>query len=154
MGSYDPSLPLILDPAILVYCGYIGGSANDEGRGIAVDGYGNAYITGDTISSDATFPIAAGPDLSGNGGFDAFVAKVNPGGSALVYCGFIGGSADDYASGIAVDTAGNAFLAGHTYSPEATFPLSIGPDLTREGGDPDAFVAKVNSAGTSRTYSY
>jgi hypothetical protein len=60
------------------------------GYGIAVDSSGNAYVTGWTWSSD--FPAVVGPDTSYNGGVDAFVAKVNPSGTALVYSGFLGGS--------------------------------------------------------------
>ena len=63
---------------------------------IAVDGSGNAYVTGSTESTEATFPVIGGPDLTHNGGYDAFVAKVNAAGTALVYCGYIGGSGDDY----------------------------------------------------------
>ena len=63
------------------------------GHGIAVDGSGNAYVTGYTDSTEATFPVTVGPDLTYNGGLcDAFVAKVNAAGTALVYCGYIGGS--------------------------------------------------------------
>ena len=80
----------------LVYCGYIGGSGDDQGYGIAVDGSGNAYVTGYTDSTEATFPVTGGPDLTYNGGTsDAFVAKVNAAGTALVYCGYIGGSGRD-----------------------------------------------------------
>jgi hypothetical protein len=75
-GGYDPSRPLILDPAVLVYCGYIGGSDFDTGYGIAVDAAGNAYVTGSTVSDEASFPVTIGPDLTSNGKDDAFVAKV------------------------------------------------------------------------------
>jgi hypothetical protein len=79
----------------LVYAGFLGGSGDDWGYGIAVDSSGNAYVTGGTGSSD--FPAVVGPDLSYNGyGYDAFVAKVNPSGTALVYAGFLGGSGDDW----------------------------------------------------------
>src|SRR4029077_19890947 len=66
LGSYDRGKPLVLDPAVLVYCGYIG---INTGRGIAVDGLGNAYVTGDTGSNP--FPVTVGPDLTPNGGLDA-----------------------------------------------------------------------------------
>jgi acyl-CoA hydrolase len=139
----------------LVYCGYIGGSGFDIGRGIAVDSSGNAYVTGSTASTEATFPVAVGPDLTFNGGAspsDAFVAKVNAAGTALVYCGYIGGSGDDQGYGIAVDSSGNAFVTGSTSSTEVTFPVTVGPDLTYNGGSYDAFVAKVNAAGTALVY--
>jgi hypothetical protein len=116
----------------------------DRLLGIAVDGNGNAYVTGYTDSAQATFPVKVGPDLTFNGGrWDAFVAKVNPSGTALVYCGYIGGSGEDISQGIAVDGNGNAYVTGDTTSTEATFPVTVGPDLTFNGGYDDAFVAKV-----------
>jgi hypothetical protein len=135
LGSYDPTLPLVLDPAVLVYCGYIGGSSYDYGYGIAVDGAGNAYVTGYTQSTEATFPdgdgfgTLTGPDLTHNGDADAFVAKVKADGTGLVYCGYIGGDDDDYGYGIAVDGAGNAYVTGETTSTETDtppFPVTSG----------------------------
>jgi hypothetical protein len=136
----------------LVYAGYIGGSGDDFGFGIAVDSSGNAYVTGNTESSETTFPVTVGPDLTFNGAVDAFVAKVNAAGTALVYCGYVGGSGQDFGYGIAVDSSGNAYLTGYTFSTEATFPVAVGPDLTYNGGHADAFVAKVNAAGTALVY--
>jgi hypothetical protein len=154
VGAYDRSRPLVLDPAVRVYCGYIGGSSADGGSDIAVDAKGCAYVTGTTLSSQATFPVKVGPDVTHNGGdigYDAFVAKVNPSGSGLVYCGYIGGKKDDHGRGIAVDGKGNAYITGFTDSEEAYFPVKVGPDLTHNGGD-DAFVAKVNPSGTALVY--
>jgi hypothetical protein len=151
LGDYDPALPLVLDPAILVYCGYVGGSDADDARAIAVDGAGNAYVTGYTNSSEATFPVTVGPDLTYNGG-DAFVVKVRADGSGLAYAGYIGGSDFDVGVGIAVDEAGNAYITGYTTSNQATFPVVEGPDLTYNGGY-DAFVAEVLADGTSMAYS-
>ncbi|MCX6028588.1 MAG: SBBP repeat-containing protein [Chloroflexi bacterium] len=147
VGAYNPALPLVIDPTVLVYCGYIGGGGDDYGYGIAVDAAGNAYVTGDTASTEATFPETVGPDVTHNDGEDAFVAKVNASGSALVYAGYIGGSADDRGFGIAVDSAGNAYVTGDTNSTQATFPVTVGPDLTYNGGPWDAFVAKVRVRG-------
>ncbi len=153
VGEYDPSLPLVLDPLIMVYCGYIGGSSTDSGWGIATDKSGNAYVTGYTVSSEASFPETAGPDLNYNGGTaDAYVAKVNAAGTALVYCGYIGGSGDDKAYAVAADAAGNAYVGGFTASAETSFPVLAGPDLSFGGGASDAFVAKVNAAGTALDY--
>ena len=115
------------------------------GRGYAVDGSGNAYVTGFT-TLPRPFPVIVGPDLTYNGGStDAFVAKIIAGGSALVYCGYIGGTAADYGYGIAVDGSGNAYVTGETESAETTFPVIGGPDLTYNGGI-DAFVAKISSS--------
>ena len=156
VGEYDRSRTLILDPAVLVYCGYIGGSDEEAVKGIAVDGSGNTYITGYTTSTEATFPVVVGPDLTYTGGTqDAFVAKVNASGTALVYCGYIGGDEFDSGRSIAVDGSGNAYITGDTASTEATFPVVVGPDLSYNGtyyADPDAFVAKVNPAGTGLVY--
>jgi len=155
VGDYDPARPLVLDPAVLVYAGYIGGDSGEIGDGIAiaVDGAGNAYVTGYTGSTQATFPITVGPDLTHNGGvYDAFVAKVNAAGTGLVYAGYIGGDGGDYSLGIAVDGAGNAYVTGYTDSTQATFPVTVGPDLTYNGAGQDAFVAKVNAAGTGLVY--
>jgi len=93
LGSYDPSLPLVIDPTTLLYASFLGGSDFDLGTGIAVDGTGNAYVTGSTTSTAATFPETAGAfQAAYAGNADAFVAKVNPTGSALVYASFLGGS--------------------------------------------------------------
>jgi hypothetical protein len=151
LGAYNPALPLVIDPAVLVYCGYVGGSGWEDGDGIAVDTAGNAYIVGDTPSTQATFPETVGPDLTHNGGDDVFVAKVKADGSGLVYAGYIGGSGNEYGWGIAVDAAGNAYIGGETNSTHATFPVTVGPDLTHNGFY-DAFVAKVNVDGTALVY--
>jgi len=82
VGPYDPAHPLVLDPTVLVYCGYIGGLGPDWGSGIAVDGAGNAYVVGTTWSSEAQgFPVTVGPDLTHNGYRDAFVAEVQVAGA-------------------------------------------------------------------------
>jgi len=151
VGAYDRTKPLVLDPAVLVYCGYIGGDGWDNSDGIAVDGSGNAYVTGETSSTETTFPLVGGPDLSHNGSYDAYVAKVNASGAALVYCGYIGGSGDDRGQGIAVDGSGNAYVTGSTNSTQASFPVVGGPDLSHNSNS-DAFVAKVNASGTALVY--
>ena len=152
VGAYDPAQTLILDPVILVYCGYIGGPSYDYGYGLATDSAGSAYITGYTYAPGAAFPAKVGPDLTYKGGSkDAFVAKLNPQGTAYVYCGYIGGSGDDYGYGIAVDAFGSAYVTGYTSSGQNTFPVKVGPDLTTNGNY-DVFVAKVNPKGTGLDY--
>ncbi|MBI4774981.1 MAG: SBBP repeat-containing protein [Deltaproteobacteria bacterium] len=136
----------------LEYCGYIGGDHGDYGYGIAVDALGNAYVTGGTISDEDSFPVTVGPDLTYNGSSDAYVAKVNANGTALDYCGYIGGHAIEYAKAIAVDAQGNAYVTGSTGSLENTFPVFLGPDLTYNGDHYDAFVAKINSTGSALEY--
>ncbi|MGI9538557.1 MAG: SBBP repeat-containing protein [Miltoncostaeaceae bacterium] len=152
VGDYDRSLPLVVDPIILAYSGFIGGSGFELAYDVAVDGSGNAYVVGHGPSTEATFPVTGGPDLTHNGQDDAFVAKVNAAGTALVYAGYIGGSGHDFGLAIAVDAAGNAYVTGQTATLDATFPLSVGPDLTFNGTS-DIFVAKVNPAGTGLVYS-
>jgi len=151
VGGYDRTRPLILDPAVLLYCGYIGGANQDSGHDVAVDASGNAYVTGQTDSDEKTFPVKSGPDPTYNTGYDAFVAKVNARGTGLVYCGYIGGAGSDDGRGIAVDASGNAYVTGITTSDQQTFPVMGGPDLTFNGYQ-DAFVAKVNTQGTGLVY--
>ncbi|MCJ7486935.1 MAG: SBBP repeat-containing protein, partial [Candidatus Aminicenantes bacterium] len=151
VGEYDRSLTLVLDPAVLVYCGYIGGVNEDGGHAIAVDGSGNVYITGRAFSDASTFPVKVGPDLTPNTGTDAYVAKVDASGTNLAYCGYLGSASPWDDRGVAVDSSGNAYVTGFTSSNQSTFPVKIGPDLTHNGGI-DAFIAKVNSAGTDLVY--
>lgn len=155
VGAYDHSKPLVIDPVTLAYSGFLGGADDDIALDIAVDGAGNAYVTGMTRSAETSFPATAGPDLTFNGGLaDAFVAKIDATGTALSYLGYIGGAGLDIASAIAVDGSGNAYITGSTTSSEATFPVTVGPDLTYNGGSitGDAFVAKINSSGTAVVY--
>lgn len=159
LGAYDPALPLIIDPAVIVYAGYIGGDANDEGTSIAVDTAGNVYIAGQTNQATAVlFPQVVGPDLSFNGGSDAFVAKVRADGTSLVYAGYIGGSqgdgggTNDGGTGIAVGADGSAYVTGRAQSSKAQgFPVTTGAFDEVIAGK-DAFVAKVNPGGTALTY--
>ena len=133
----------------LVYSTYLGGSGNDESFGIAVDASGNAYVTGVTGSTD--FPTASPIQSAfGGGTLDAFVTKLNAAGSGLVYSTYLGGSADDDSRGIAVDAAGNAYLAGFTGSPN--FPTAS-PIQPANAGGTDAFVTKLNAAGNALVYS-
>jgi hypothetical protein len=88
-GNYDPTRPIVLHPAVLVYCGFIGGSAREWANGIAVDALGNAYVTGEADSAQNSFPVKVGSDLTYNGGnppyaVDAFVAKVNTAGTGAL----------------------------------------------------------------------
>lgn len=154
VGTYDRTRTLVLDPALLVYCGYIGGSEEDEAHGVAVDGQGNAYVVGQTESNEVSFPVTVGPDVTFNDGSgDIFVAKVKADGTGLSYCGYLGGTGSfDTGYGISVDSQGQAYIVGITGSDEASFPVTVGPDGSYNGGDCDAFVAKVNSAGTALVY--
>jgi hypothetical protein len=152
VGAYDRRQPLVVDPG-LVYSTFLGGSMDDAGNGIAVDSAGQAYVTGFTYSSD--FPTTAGAfDRTYNGGSgwpfgggDTFVTKLNSSGSALVYSTYLGGSGDEpiWASSIALDSAGNAYLAGTTDSPN--FPITPGAFQSTHKGVQDAYVVKLNRYG-------
>jgi hypothetical protein len=155
LGAYDKAQPLVIDPVVLSYCGFIGGTGGgngDEGFAITVDSAGAAYVVGSTTSAD--FPVSGGAfDTTQAGLRDAFVAKVNAGGTGLVYATFIGGTLDDVARGVAVDGTGAAYVSGETSSSEGVgFPVLLGPDLTFNGGS-DAFVLKLNAAGNALVYS-
>jgi hypothetical protein len=136
----------------IVYSTFVGGSGDDSGRGIAVDGSGNAYVTGSTQST--TFPGVTGSSIqpANGGGFDAFVTEINAAGTAIVYSTFLGGNGSDLGYGIAVDSGGNAYITGHTSS--TTFPGVTGGSIQPAfGGVEDAFVTKINAAGTAIVYS-
>jgi hypothetical protein len=149
VGEYDPRRSLFIDP--LIYSTYLGGSDFDRGYGVAVDTSGNVYVTGCTYSTD--FPTAnAVQSAEADGGVygDAFVTKLNPTGSALVYSTYLGGSGSECGNGIAVDSAGNAYVTGSTTSTD--FP-TMNPLQSAFGGNQDAFVAKVNPDGSTLVYS-
>jgi len=132
----------------LLYSTYLGGSAFDRGNGIAVDGSGSPYVTGETNSID--FPTSNPVQPASGGLADAFVAKLNPTGSALVYSTYLGGTDDDVGFGIAVDGSRNAYITGWTRS--TNFP-TVNPLQSSEGGEEDAFIAKLNPAGSALLYS-
>ena len=139
------------DGSSLVYSTYLGGTGTDDGNGIALDLKGNAYITGDTASMD--FPIKHPFQATNNGGGngeDAFVAKLNPSGSALIYSTYLGGSGDEVGFGIAVDKFGNAYATGLTYSTD--FPTA-NPIQAANAGAIDVFVSKLNEAGNHLLFS-
>ncbi len=159
-GSTDPFdgfvAELAEDASSLVYSTYLGGTSGDTVLGIAVDGAGNAYVTGGTNDSQPpnTFPIK-NPVQSFGGTVDAFIAKLNPAGTSLVYSTYLGGGGYDAGTGIAVDTSGNAYVSGFTYSGD--FPVASGVQNTF--GNPgvnfatkNGFIAKLNAAGNAFNY--
>jgi len=149
VGPYDSSKPLIIDP-VLTYSTYLGGSGVDQGKSVAVDASGNIYVAGATTSSD--FPTTVGVVQSSlNGGNDVFVTKLDPNGGALVYSTYLGGSGDEQATHIAIDSAGNSYVTGVTGS--TNFPTTLGALQTSLLGSNDAFVVKLDSTGTALVYS-
>jgi hypothetical protein len=132
----------------LVYSTYLGGGSVDVGNGIAVDLAGNAYVAGFTASSDFPTVNAFQADFGGN--LDAFVAKLNPTGFALVYSTYIGGGSTEVGNGVAVNAAGNAYVSGSTASTD--FP-TVNALQSVLGGHEDAFVAKLNFTWSALVYS-
>jgi Beta-propeller repeat len=132
----------------LIYSTFIGGSGGDYGSGIGVDSSGNAYIAGYTSSRDFPTVNPIQPELRAK--TNAFAAKLNAAGSALIYSTYLGGSYFDQANAIAVDSAGNVYVAGSTFSSD--FP-TVAPFQPTLSGQKAAFVAKVNAAGSALAYS-
>jgi hypothetical protein len=141
VGAYDPSQQLVIDP-VLVYSTYLGGSDDDFCRGILADSDGNAYLVGDSFSSD--FLRQASPTNS-----DVFIGKLQSNGLLLTYT-FFGGSKNDTATGLAVDASGNIYLCGSTESPD--FPVFNSVGLTLNGAS-DAFAVKLTPAADQFFYS-
>jgi hypothetical protein len=149
LGNYDRSRELVIDPSVS-YATYLGGTLEDDAYGIAIDTNGDAYVTGQTKSTN--FPTVAGAYKTTNaGGFDVFVTKISADGSTLIYSTYVGGSGDDSGNAIAVDGSGNAFVAGGTGS-STNFPTTTG-QTTFGGGSLDAFVFELASSGGTLTYS-
>ncbi|MGG1658197.1 SBBP repeat-containing protein [Brevibacillus sp. NRS-1366] len=153
--NYDPMYPLIIDPGLL-YSTYLGGTIEgSQAAGIAVNSQGNAFVTGSTLSPN--FPTTIGsfqPTDPSPESFDAYVSKLSPDGSHLIYSTYLGGSSGTTsANAIALDTMGNAFITGFTDSPN--FPVFPNPGAfqTSLAGDFDAFVTKFNADGTGLLYS-
>jgi len=145
---WDRSRELVIDP--LVYSTYLGGGLTDEGWSIAIDAAGDAYVTGETRSTD--FPVTPGAfDTTFQGESDAFVAKLDPTGSSLIYCTYLGGVHGDVGHAIAIDSAGDAYFTGDTYS--ADFPVTPGAFDTTFAGIFNVFVAELNPTGSSLIYS-
>ncbi|MEA2452317.1 MAG: hypothetical protein QOG04_1027 [Actinomycetota bacterium] len=129
----------------------VGGPGDDLGYGIAVDSSGAAYVTGTTTSTNFPIPVSQPPFQGSNAGsIDSFVTKLNAPGSALVYSTYLGGSNDDTARGIAVDSSGAAYVTGYTSS--TNFPTQV-PFQGSNAGSTDAFVTKLSATGSALTYS-
>ena len=154
VGAYDPTLPLVIDPT-LVTSSYFGGSGIDSAAAVEVDGGGNVYIAGSTESPDfrTSNPVQATVNGDGSAGkSDAFVAKLNPEGSSLLFATYLGGTNRDAAAGVAVGADGSVFVTGVTESDN--FPKTTPAAQEAYGGGPsDAFVTKLNATGSSVAWS-
>lgn len=164
LGSYNHAAALVIDP-VLAYSTFLGGTGGanavgDTALAVAVDNSGSAYVTGSTCSTN--FPVTPGSYQTSNpaaasNGCTAFITKLNATGTALVYSSYLGGStsASDTGNAIAVDTAGNAYVAGRTYATD--FPVTPGAfqpaNHASANGNSNAFITKLNSTGTALVYS-
>jgi hypothetical protein len=154
-GGYFDAFVAKLDPAMsgsssLVYSTYLGGTGNDFGAAIAVDAAGDAYVAGNTSSTDFPTTVNAFQSAAGGNG-DGFVTELNPAGSALVYSTYLGGSASDGITALALDAAGRIYVTGNTTSTD--FPTKNAFQPTH-AGDPsvdflhDAFVTKLDPSAS------
>lgn len=149
LANYDPATPLVIDPT-LEYSTYLGGAGTDSGYAIAVDSAGNAYVTGETTSTN--FPITPTAferrrtSLEG----DVFVTKLNSTGTALIYSTYLGGRGSSRGLGMAVDSSGEAYVTGMTDS--ANYPTTAGAFQSSYGGGTDAFVTKLNAYGSGSSF--
>ncbi|MBZ5513496.1 MAG: choice-of-anchor D domain-containing protein [Acidobacteriia bacterium] len=151
IAAYDRSRPLVIDP-VLSYATFLGGAGSDYATAIAVDSDENVYVAGHTASTD--FPKVSALYDTLNGPGDVFVTKMKADGTPPIYSTYLGGSYDDYGSGIAVDSTGNAYVTGYTYS--TNFPTTPGAFQETAGGSADvsdAFVTKLNPLGSALVYS-
>jgi Beta-propeller repeat len=139
------------DGSGLVYSTFIAGEGLDQALDIAVDSAGNAYVSGETSSTD--FPVTPGAfDQMGDPDGDAFVLKLNPDGSDLVFSTLLGGADFEDGTGIALDGSGAVYVAGDTWSDN--FPVTVGAFDTdfNESDHADGFLAKIDSVGSSLIY--
>jgi hypothetical protein len=153
LASYDTRYPLIIDPVVLVYSTYLGGSTWESGNAIAVDAFGSAFVVGTTES--ANFPLLFASQGALGGVRDAFVTKFSPAGNTLVFSTYLGGASEDIGLGVAVDSTGDVFVTGETFSPN--FPLSVAPaPLPFQGslqGVNSAFFTHFNGSNGTIAYS-
>ncbi|HEX6501924.1 MAG TPA: SBBP repeat-containing protein, partial [Terriglobales bacterium] len=164
LGVYDPTKQIVIDP-VLAYSTYIGGSNGDSVTAVAVDSSGNGYIAGFTGSTN----FLPSPTLNafqghcngctGGGTNNAFVVKLDPTGTTVIYSTYLGGDNGDAAFGIAVDASGNAYVVGSTHSGGGTghipFPTANAFQPTCAGGctQGDAFVTSLSADGSTLNYS-
>jgi hypothetical protein len=150
LARFDRTRPLVIDP-VLVYSTALAGRATEAAAAIAVDAAGNAYVAGWTSSSN--FPTVNAYDSRlANGDRDVYVAKLNASGTALIYSTFLGGSrAEDFATGLAIDAQGNAYVTGTTAGND--FPVTAGAYRPAPATGGGAFVSKLGPLGNTLVYS-
>ncbi|MBA2702609.1 MAG: SBBP repeat-containing protein [Blastocatellia bacterium] len=146
VSRYDHSKKLLIDP-ILSYLSFVNGSG--EGIALTVDPAGYAYTTG-RVSNPNLNPTPGAYQIANGGLGDTFVTKINQAGSGVIYTTYLGGSGDDYGNGIAIDAAGNAYIAGFT---TGNFPTTPGAFQSVSQGEGDGFIAKLNASGNALVFS-
>ena len=150
VGDYDGSRDLVIDPTQLTYGTFLGGSGQDYPEDIAVDSQENIYVVGTTPSADfPTTPDAFTTAKNGTSS-DIFVTKINAQGG-LQYSTFLGGTSNEAGKAIALDSVGNAYIAGSTSS--VNFPVTTAAYDTTQNGGTDAFVTKISASGSTLVYS-
>ncbi|HWQ67102.1 MAG TPA: PKD domain-containing protein [Methanospirillum sp.] len=150
-GGDKDAFVIKIDPdgTNLVYITYIGGSGTDEGTGLVIDAEGSAYVTGGTNSNN--FPVKNAYRKAKSGGYDAWVAKIDPNGKDMTFATYLGGVDDDYGFDVAIDDKKNVFITGQTKSWD--FPVVNRYQLSPFGGLGDAFITKLNAEGNTIVYS-
>jgi len=148
-GASDAFVTVLGPSGTMSYSTFLGGSGDDQAKAIALGPAGHAYVAG--LTNSPNFPLAQPLQAALGGGYDAWVARMNADKSALVYSSYLGGSADDRAQSLALDAAGNAYVAGTTSSPD--FPTASPLQETFRGGASDAFVSKLAKDGAQLLYS-
>jgi hypothetical protein len=155
LGAYDRSQALVIDPSVAFST--FGGGHSTVATGVGADAANNVYIAGNAAQGDDLATTAGSIQTTYGGGYDdVFVQKLNPSGTAVQYATYLGSVHEDYAYGLAVDGAGNAYVTGTTNAPSGAgaFPTTGGAFQTAYGGGYfDGFVAKLNPSGTGLTYS-
>ncbi len=148
LPAYDHTLPLVIDPAVS-FSTFLGGSYGDGVDGMTLDSAGNIYLFGDSNSPD--FPVTSGAlqkNLAGD--VDAFVTKLSPDGSRIIYSTYLGGSSGEFPKGMAIDSANNVYLTGQTWSSD--FPV-VNAFQIQSHTYATGFVSKLSSDGSKLIYS-
>ena len=148
-ADVDAFVAKFTNAGAMAFSSYLGGSGPDQGRGITLDKSGNVLVSGYTTSSN--FPTLAAIQPVNAGGGDAFIAKLNPTASTLLYGTYLGGTAEEWGYDLKLDAAGNMHLAG--FSSSTDFPTTAGAIQRTNAGGQDGFLTKLNAAGSQFTYS-
>jgi uncharacterized repeat protein (TIGR01451 family) len=147
LGDYDAAQELVIDP-LLVYNTYLGGADLDSVASMALDRWGNIYLAGTTFSTN--FPVLRAYRTNAYAFNDAFVTKLNSNATALVFSTYFGGSSNDWANGVAVDSSSNVFICGYTDSLNLPLRLEFQSSVGAFG---DAFVTRFGPFGSNLVYS-